>query len=86
MAKARAQPIYKPQGRFRLLHYLAVRPRTTTELASLERKHLSSISRMLRELKEEGYVTAPPRKSRERYYEATREGYTYYALVSYQFR
>ncbi len=65
---------------------MAVRPRTTTELASLERKHMSSVSRMLRELKEEGYVTAAPRRSRERYYAVTRNGYTYYALISYQSR
>ena len=69
-------------GRFKLLLYLIMRPRTPTELASLEGKHLSNVSRMLRELKAEGLVESAPSRSRERYYRATPDGYLMYAMIS----
>ena len=68
-------------GRFKLLWYLIVQPRTPTELATLEGKHLSNVSRMLRELRTEGLVSATPSGSRERYYRATKEGYLMYAMI-----
>ena len=68
-------------GRFKLLWYLIVRPRTPTELAALESKHLSNVSRMLRELKTEGLVSATSSGSRERYYHATKQGYLMYSLI-----
>jgi len=69
-------------GRFKLLWYLIVKPRTPTELATLEGKHLSNVSRMLRELRAEGLVVADSSKSREKYYRPTTEGYVMYALIS----
>lgn len=69
-------------GRFKLLWYLTVRPRTPTELATLEGKHLSNVSRMLRELRAEGLVVADSSRSRERYYRVTVEGYMMYAIIS----
>ena len=69
-------------GRFKLLWYLIVKPRTPTELATLEGKHLSNVSRMLRELRAEGLVVADSSKSREKYYRPTMEGYVMYALIS----
>ncbi len=80
------EPAIQATGRFRLLFYLIIQPRTTTELAALESKHLSNVSRMLRELKEAGYVEATAKKSRERYYKVTQNGYAYYSLLSHQSR
>jgi DNA-binding IclR family transcriptional regulator len=59
----------------RLLQHLAKSPKTPTELASLEDKHLSEISRMLRKLRDNGLVVYRDSGSRERYYMATVEGY-----------
>jgi DNA-binding IclR family transcriptional regulator len=74
------------EGRFRLLFYLIVRPRTPTELAKLESKHLSGVSRSLRELREMGYVEYTPSGSREKYYRATIQGYYAYLLAARQSR
>lgn len=50
-------------------------PKTPTELASLENKHLSDVSRMLKKLRDDGLVVYRDSGSRERYYIATVEGY-----------
>lgn len=65
------------QGPFRLklLYHLIMRPRTPTELASLENKHLSDISRGLGRLRSEGLVECSKGATRERYYRITNEGY-----------
>jgi DNA-binding MarR family transcriptional regulator len=81
-----ANTVFSVPGRFKLLLYLIVRPRTPTELATLEGKHLSNVSRMLRELKAEGLVEMTPSRSRERYYRATPDGYLIYAMVSSRIR
>jgi DNA-binding PadR family transcriptional regulator len=60
--------------RLKLLYHLVVKPRTPTELAYLENKHLSDISRGLRNLREEGLVHCAQGKGRERYYSATEQG------------
>ncbi len=74
------------KGKFRLLGYLATQPRTPTELASLESKQLSAISRWLGELRKMGYVEATPTSSRERYYKVTNVGYAYYTVMTIQTR
>lgn len=61
--------------RLKLLYHLVLRPRTPTELASLENKHLSDISRGLRRLRRDGLVEYEKSKARERYYRPTQEGY-----------
>lgn len=61
--------------RLRLLYHLVVRPRTPTELASLENKHLSDISRGLSLLRRDGLVRYESTGARERYYKLTQEGY-----------
>jgi DNA-binding transcriptional ArsR family regulator len=61
--------------RLKLLYYLVIKPRTPTELASLENKHLSDISRGLSKLRQDGLVEYECRGARERYYRATHEGY-----------
>lgn len=61
--------------KLKLLYYLVIRPRTPTELASLENKHLSDISRGLGSLRKEGLVEFRNSGSREHYYRATAQGY-----------
>jgi DNA-binding transcriptional ArsR family regulator len=66
----------------KLLFHLTVRPRTPTELAALENKHLSQVSRSLGELKRRGLVELAEARSRERYYKPTRDGYIVYAYLT----
>jgi DNA-binding PadR family transcriptional regulator len=61
--------------RLKLLYYLVIRPRTPTELASLENKHLSDISRGLGKLRKDGLVQCDASGAREKYYRPTQEGY-----------
>ncbi len=67
--------------RSRLLEHLVSGPKTPTELASIENKHVSHVSRALAELKERGLVEQLSSASRERYYRATSQGYTIYAAM-----
>jgi DNA-binding transcriptional ArsR family regulator len=59
----------------KLLYHLVSKPRTPTELASLEGKHLSDISRGLGKLRKAGLVEFASSGARERYYRPTQEGY-----------
>ena len=59
----------------RLLRHLLDSPKTPTELAALEKKHLSQVSRALKTLRDHGFVEYKPTRSRERYYSVTNEGY-----------
>ncbi len=65
--------------RSRLLGHLANAPMTTTELAAVESKHLSHVSRALSELCAQGLVERVPHETRERKYRATDEGLALYA-------
>ncbi len=78
---SKLEPGFRVQGRLRLLFYLIIQPRTPTELASLENKHLSDVSRKLRKLKDMGLVESTPSGSRERYYRVTRDGFRYYNVL-----
>lgn len=69
-------------ARLKLLQYLVIRPRTPTELSTLESKHLSQVSRTLGELRRMGLVELAEVRSREKYYRPTRDGYLLYAIVS----
>jgi len=62
--------------KIRLLIDLFNGPRTPTELATIEKKHLSQISRTLRELRNHGLVEVTTTGSRERYYKPTANGYS----------
>jgi len=55
---------------------------TPTELASLENKHVSHVSRALREMRDYGIVEPVRGRSRERYYQITTPGYLAYAALS----
>jgi len=50
-------------------------PRTPSELASIENKHVSHVSRALAELRAQGLVEPIYSDSREKYYRATERGY-----------
>lgn len=62
-------------GWIKLLYHMVLSPKTPTELAALERKHLSEISRTLAKLRTSGLVEFERRGSRERYYRPTIDGY-----------
>lgn len=66
--------------RYRLLSLVAVRPRTPTELAGLEGKHVSHVSRALGELRGMGLVERIPSGSRETFYTTTDRGYLIYLM------
>jgi DNA-binding PadR family transcriptional regulator len=59
----------------RVLYHLVSSPKTPTEIANLEKKHLSVVSRTLRDLRTNGLVVYTKTGSRERYYRPTEEGY-----------
>ncbi len=65
-----------------LLAHLTEGPRTPTELALLEKKHVSHVSRALRELKLKGVVEPMHGQSRETYYKLTKQGYLASAALS----
>ncbi len=62
--------------KIRLLIDLFNGPRTPTELATLEKKHLSQVSRALGNLRKDGLVEVTRSGSRERYYRPTPVGYS----------
>jgi len=68
--------------RSKLLERLASQPHTPTELAAMESKHLSHVSRALVELKDWGLVASVDSGSRERYYKVTTQGYAIYATIT----
>ena len=68
--------------RSRLLERLASRPHTPTELANMESKHISHVSRALTELREWGLVYATESDSREHYYRITSQGYAIAVTIS----
>lgn len=62
------------QVRVKLLEHLTKVPMTPTELASIERKHVSHVSRALAELRAQGLIEPLSNQARERKYRATYEG------------
>lgn len=67
--------------RSKLLEHLVNGPMTPTELASLEGKHVSHVSRALAELRDRGLVEQTSTQSRERYYRATGQGMSLYLTL-----
>jgi predicted transcriptional regulator len=68
--------------RRKILERLVSGPMTPTELASLEKKHVSHVSRALREMADYGIVMSVSSHSRERYYQITTPGYLAFAALS----
>ena len=71
----------KSEVRTKVLADLSKGPMTPTELASIEKKHVSHVSRALAELRAEGLVEPISTSSKERYYRATDRG----LMLSLQF-
>ena len=67
--------------RSKLLEQLITGPKTPTELATMEGKHVSHVSRALAELRERGLVEQLSSASRERYYRATSQGMSIYTAM-----
>jgi DNA-binding transcriptional ArsR family regulator len=68
--------------RSKLLQRLASSPHTPTELATIESKHISHVSRALIELRDWGLVDSTESGSREHYYKITSQGYAIAAAIS----
>lgn len=73
--------VSKSEVRSKVLIHLSRGPMTPTELASIEKKHVSHVSRALAELRAEGLVEPIWTSSKEKYYRATDRG----LMLSYQF-
>jgi DNA-binding transcriptional regulator GbsR (MarR family) len=73
--------VSKSEVRSKVLIHLSRGPMTPTALASIEKKHVSHVSRALAELRAEGLVEPIWTSSKEKYYRATDRG----LLLSYQF-
>jgi DNA-binding transcriptional ArsR family regulator len=67
--------VSRSEVRSHVLADISKAPRTPSELASIENKHVSHVSRALSELRAQGLVESIPTGSRERYYKATDRGY-----------
>ncbi len=67
--------------RLKLLGHLSKGAMTPTELASLENKHVSHVSRALAELRADGLVVPLATESRSKYYQATEYGIRLYAMM-----
>ena len=67
--------------RRKVLGHLIKEPMTPTELASIENKHVSHVSRALAELQAQGLVEPVFHQSREKYYKATHVGLSLYATM-----
>jgi DNA-binding transcriptional ArsR family regulator len=79
---SRTDFVASSQVRLKLLMRLTEESHTPSELASLEKKHVSHVSRALNELRQRGLVESIQSDSREKYYRATAQGYwVYTALV-----
>lgn len=68
--------------RSKVLSHLAKEPMTTTEIAFLERKHVSHVSRALAEMRAYGLVESVSGSSKEKYYKATENGISIYTRIS----
>ena len=66
-----------------LLSDLISSPATPSELAAIEQKHVSHVSRALAEMKGMGLVEYASSGSRERYYRATSQGYMVFVALKY---
>ena len=67
--------VSRSEVRSQVLEDVVRTPRTPSELASIENKHVSHVSRALAELRMQGLVEPIPTSSRQRYYRATDLGF-----------
>ena len=78
-----AEFVTSSKVRLGLLVSLLTGPKSTSQLASIENKHVSHVSRALTELRARGIVEPMPRGSRETFYRLTTQGYVVYASLSH---
>lgn len=67
--------VSRSEVRSHVLEDVVRTPRTPSELASIENKHVSHVSRALTELCMQGLVEPVPTNSRQKYYRATDLGF-----------
>jgi len=67
--------VSRSEVRSQVLGDIVRTPRTPSELASIENKHMSHVSRALAELRAQGLVEPVPTNSRQKYYKATDLGF-----------
>ncbi len=65
-----------------VLELLSKRPTTPTEAAKIENKHVSHISRTIRELEQAGLVEFVAAESRQKYYRTTQTGYALLVVLA----
>jgi len=68
--------------RLGLLKNLTTGPKSPSQLATIEKRHVSHVSRALSELRARGIVEQMPRESRETFYRLTTQGYVVYTALS----
>jgi DNA-binding MarR family transcriptional regulator len=68
--------------RLKLLFHLIAGPKSPSQLANIEKKHVSHVSRALKEMRSRGLVEYYRTDSREHYYRVTSQGYAVFAIVT----
>jgi DNA-binding transcriptional ArsR family regulator len=77
-----AEFVSSSKVRLKLLVQLVTGPKSPSELAVIESKHISHVSRALSEMRSLGLVEYYRTESRERYYRVTSQGYAVYAALA----
>ena len=74
--------VNKSSVRLGLLVNLITGPKSPSQLATIEKRHVSHVSRALSELRARGIVEPMPRTSRETLYRLTTQGYVVYITLA----
>jgi predicted transcriptional regulator len=74
--------VSQSDARAKVLAILSGSARTPTEIARLENKHVSHVSRTIRELEAQGLVEVAWSESRERHYRTTKSGHALLLTLS----
>ena len=77
-----AKFVSNSEVRLGLLLNLIAGPKSPSQLASIEKRHVSHVSRALSELRDRGIVEPLPRGSRETFYKLTTQGYILYSSLA----
>ena len=77
-----AEFVSSSRVRLKLLFHLITGPKSPSELASIERKHISHVSRALAEMRSRGLVEYWDNDSREHYYRVTSQGYAVFTILT----
>ena len=77
-----AEFVSSSRVRLTLLFQLVTGPKSPSELATMEKKHISHVSRALTEMRSRGLVEYWATDSRERYYRVTSQGYAVFTMLT----